>query len=136
MVLYVFVLQCLKKGSGRMRYIQDGILPNCTFCLKIGISCWYGTNHKCAYFVFCVFFKLLFDCCNLVALSFSIVLVGCVCMGVLSELMDSCRAVGRDALAFLSVLKLEKPGSGKIASGANDLQKTIRSLQRNTSVSG
>ena len=57
-------------------------------------------------------------------------------MGVLSELMDSCRAVGRDALAFLSVLKLEKPGSGKIASGANDLQKTIRSLQRNASVSG
>jgi len=37
---------------------------------------------------------------------------------------------------FLSVLKLEKPGSGKIASGANDLQKMIRTLQRNASVSG
>lgn len=52
----------------------------------------------------------------------------------IAELVDNCKSVGEDSLKFLAVLKLEKPGSGKIAAGANDLQKTIRTLQRNTTV--
>lgn len=49
------------------------------------------------------------------------------------KLIDCCKAVGEECLKFLSILKMEKPGSGKIASGANDLQTSIRALQRNTS---
>ena len=49
--------------------------------------------------------------------------------------MEGCKAVGEESLKFLSVLKLEKPGSGKIASGANDVQKSIRALQRKADVS-
>ena len=49
--------------------------------------------------------------------------------------MADSKAIGETALKFMSILKLEKPGSGKIASGANDLQKFIRTLQRNATVS-
>ncbi len=52
-----------------------------------------------------------------------------------AELIEACKAIGEETLKFLSVLKIEKPGSGKIASGANDLQKSIRVLQRNANVS-
>ncbi len=52
----------------------------------------------------------------------------------LIELMESCKRIGEDSLSFLYILKLEKPGSGKIASGANDLQKSIRGLQRKANV--
>ena len=44
--------------------------------------------------------------------------------------------IGEESLKFLSILKMQKPGSGKIASGANDLQKLILTLQRNVTVSG
>lgn len=50
------------------------------------------------------------------------------------ELVEDCRGVGDESLKFLSILKLEKPGSGKIASAANDLQTSIRALQRKANV--
>lgn len=54
---------------------------------------------------------------------------------ILAELVEDSKAIGEDSLKFLAVLKMDKPGSGKIASGANDLHKSIRALQRNTTVS-
>lgn len=46
------------------------------------------------------------------------------------ELEENAQAIGQSSLQYLSVLKCEKPGSGTIASAANDLQKTIRGLGR------
>ena len=51
------------------------------------------------------------------------------------ELIGTSKAVGEDALKYLGILKQEKPGSGAIASGANDVQKSIRSLGRLAGVS-
>ena len=48
--------------------------------------------------------------------------------------MEDCKGVGEESLKFLAVLKLEKPGSGKIAAGASELQKSIRGLQRKADV--
>ena len=53
----------------------------------------------------------------------------------LLELVKECKTIGEESLKFLSILKLDRPGSGKISSGANDLQKSIRALQRKTNVS-
>jgi hypothetical protein len=50
------------------------------------------------------------------------------------ELVEDCQGVGEESLKFLSILKQEKPGSGKIAAGANDLQTSIRGLQRKANV--
>lgn len=50
------------------------------------------------------------------------------------ELVGSCKTVGQTALKFLEVLKQQKVGSGDIASQANDVQKSIRALQRLTGV--
>lgn len=51
-----------------------------------------------------------------------------------AELVEDCKGVGEESLKFLSVLKLKKPGSGRIASGASHLQKSIRALQRKADV--
>ena len=48
--------------------------------------------------------------------------------------MEDCHGVGEESLKFLSILKQEKPGSGKIAAGANTLQTSIRALQRKANV--
>ncbi len=47
-----------------------------------------------------------------------------------TELVQSCRDIGEETLRFLAVLKQERPGSGTIATGANSLQKSIRTLGR------
>ena len=49
--------------------------------------------------------------------------------------MGSSQLIGEDTLKFMAILKQEKPGSGTIASGANDLQKAIRALGRLAEVS-
>ena len=49
--------------------------------------------------------------------------------------MDGSKAVGQVALKFLEVLKKEKTGSGTIASKANEMQKSIRGLERMAAVS-
>lgn len=46
------------------------------------------------------------------------------------KLEENAQAIGQSSLQYLSVLKREKPGSGTIASAANDVQKIIRSLGR------
>ena len=48
----------------------------------------------------------------------------------LVELKASSQQIGQNALKFLEVLKKEKPGSGNIAASANDVQKSIRQLER------
>ena len=50
------------------------------------------------------------------------------------ELVEDCKSVGEGSLKFLGILKLEKPGSGNIASGASSLQASIRALQRKADV--
>ena len=49
--------------------------------------------------------------------------------------MAGSKAVGETALKFLEVLKTQGAGSGVIASGANDVQTSIRGLERITQVS-
>ena len=54
----------------------------------------------------------------------------CLCVYSHVELEENAQTIGQSSLQYLSILKREKPGSGTIASAANDLQKTIRSLGR------
>lgn len=53
----------------------------------------------------------------------------------LAELKKCSESIGQDALKFLQLLKKEKPGSGNIAASANDIQKSIRQLERFAGVS-
>lgn len=50
------------------------------------------------------------------------------------EMVDDCVGIGKEALNFFSILKQENPGHDDIASGANNLQLSIRALQEKTNV--
>ena len=63
-------------------------------------------------------------------MSTTLPLVCVMILPFLIELKTSSEAVGEDALKFLGVLKMEKPGSGNIAASANEVQKAIRQLER------
>ena len=50
------------------------------------------------------------------------------------EMVDDCIGIGKEALSFFSTLKQEKPGHDDIASGANNLQLSLRALQEKANV--
>lgn len=62
------------------------------------------------------------------------VLFLCTAPHLVVELVEDCKNVGEGSLKFLGILKLEKPGSGNIASRASSLQASIRALQRKADV--
>lgn len=55
--------------------------------------------------------------------------------GLSLELVNCSKAVGRDCLKYLSVLKKEKPSSAELRAGADQLQKAINSLNSGANVS-
>ncbi len=69
--------------------------------------------------------------CHLVTIDY---MMSCVVPPSFSELVAGSKTVGESALKFLEVLKTQGAGSGVIASGANDVQTSIRGLERMTQV--
>lgn len=67
---------------------------------------------------------------QLIIVQFDFQCVDRLCVYSHVELEENAQTIGQSSLQYLSILKREKPGSGTIASAANDLQKTIRSLGR------